>query len=67
MTDEQRIAFAHWSRVGARIEDVPVPERTVQCLSALALLGEDLIGGSLSGMQERARVLLALMDPANEG
>lgn len=67
MTDEQRIALAHWTRIAVRIEDVPVPERTVQCLSALALLAEDMIGGSLSGVQERARVLLALMDPANEG
>lgn len=66
MTDEQRIALAHWRRVSMRIEDMPVTERTARCLSALALLSEDLMAGSLAGMQERARVVLALMDPAND-
>lgn len=64
MTDEQRIALAHWRRLALRIEDVDVPEKTARCLSALALLAEDLMAGSLAGMQERARVMLALMDPA---
>lgn len=62
MSDEQRIALAHWRRLACRIEDQDVPDRVAACLSALALLAEDMIGSSPNAVQERARVALALMD-----
>lgn len=63
MSDEQRIALAHWRRLSFRIEDQDVTDRTARCLSALALLAEDIIAESPMAMQERVRVVLGLMDP----
>ena len=63
MSDEQREAWAHWVRVGCRIEDQPVPDRTVKCLRALALLGEAMIAENPYAQQQWGSVLLGLMDP----
>jgi hypothetical protein len=63
MSDEQAIALAHWRRLLCRMEDQDVPDRTAKCITAMALLVEDTIAENPCAMQERARVLLALMDP----
>lgn len=63
MSDEQRIALAHWRRLACRIEDQDVPDRVARCITAAALLVEDMIASSPNAMQERARVLLMLMGP----
>lgn len=64
MTDDQRMAFAHWSRVCRRVEDVQVTDRVALGLSSLALLAEALMSQDTMAIQERARVTLGLLDPS---
>lgn len=54
-------------RLHRAITDAPLSDRDDAVMCALALLGMDIAEKGRAACQERARVLLALMDPANEG
>lgn len=65
LSDEQRMAWAHWARVSVNIEEIPVSDRVALGLSSLALLADALMSDNPMAVQERARVTIALLDPRN--
>lgn len=66
MTDEQRIAMAHLARVRGNVADIPLTEQQYLSISSLAMLMDDVMSGNRMAIQERVRVTLRLMEPANE-